>query len=171
MAHQTQVQAGKYRAKPWVALLLATLLPLMAPITQANQPPEIPLPPMDANAFPPAKPGQTKVFIKLPPIQNEYRTMVELIPGKTLMADCNTLGFTGKLQTKRTVQGQIEYYELTQVAGPLTSRKICPANSKRKKFVEVTNARHTVQYNSPVPLVIYVPKGFQIKQVLHRAMD
>jgi len=54
-------------------------------------------------------------------------------------------------------------YRLTSVAGPASTMRACPGEAKRTAFVAVNLEDPFLRYNSKLPLVIYVPDGFNVR--------
>lgn len=118
--------------------------------------------------YPAARPGYTRLTIHLPKLRNENDAHVKLIPGRTMMVDCNVSSFSGQL-VPRVAQGWgFNYYDVVGIRGPMQSMKACLDNKKRKAFVPVNLGMNAlVRYNSKLPVVVYVPNGFNVQyQVL-----
>lgn len=125
----------------------------------------------DLKPFPAAQPGQTRYVLNLEsrPLEEDYE--VQLIVGKTLPTDCNRQWFMGNL-SEETVQGWgYGYYVLNNVSGPASTLMGCLDSVKKNSFVSVQGDGFKVRYNSRLPLVVYVPEGFQLRYRLWRASD
>jgi len=121
--------------------------------------------------FPAAKTGQKRYVIALPAEAVESDIRVELMVGKTLQVDCNQHWFMGNL-TEQTVQGWgYSYYQLADVKGPATTLMACPGQAKQDAFVQVRGEGFLLRYNSRLPIVVYVPDGFEVRYRLWRASN
>jgi ecotin len=89
---------------------------------------------------------------------------VEVIVGKTLSVDCNRTWFGGDLE-QRTAKGWgYSFYVLEKVGGPATTLMVCPPGQERTDaFVAVQGQGFLQRYNSKLPMVVYVPEGFQVR--------
>ncbi len=86
-----------------------------------------------------------------------------VVAGKMATVDCNHHWFTGNL-TKKVAQGWgFNYYEITGISGPMTTLRGCVDDTKRQAFVKVNFADSLIRYNSKLPIVVYLPKGYQLK--------
>lgn len=145
-------------------LATATILPS----TQAASPPAISPPsPVDMSVtmqpFPKPQANDQRLVIRLPQRQNEQNLLVRIIPGKNATVDCNSQSYTGSLDTKTLEGWGYDFYVLRTDGKMMSTMMACPANSKRTAFVPVAAAQQTISYNSRMPLVYYVPKGFTVK--------
>ncbi|WP_240733215.1 serine protease inhibitor ecotin [Kerstersia gyiorum] len=128
-------------------------------------------PATDLKPFPAPQAGQTRYVLNLEsrPLEEDYE--VQLIVGKTIPTDCNRQWFMGSL-SEETVQGWgYGYYVLNDVKGPASTLMGCPEESRKDRFVSVQGEGFKVRYNSRLPLVVYVPEGFQLRYRLWRASD
>lgn len=129
------------------------------------------VPAEDIKMFPAAQPGQTRVVIALPAEQVESDIRVELIIGKTMQVDCNQHWFAGSLK-QETVQGWgYSYYRLADPKGPASTLMACPGRPNQDDFVRVRGDGYLLSYNSRLPIVVYVPKGFDVRYRLWRASN
>ncbi|MGU7771173.1 serine protease inhibitor ecotin [Burkholderia sp. MR1-5-21] len=122
--------------------------------------------------FPQPAAGQQRVAIALPALADEADARVELMIGKTLQTDCNQQWFGGEL-TAETVQGWgYSYYRLSDVKGPASTMMACPGQAPRERFVQVRGDDQLLRYNSRLPIVVYVPNGFEVRyRVWHASKD
>ncbi|KVE39274.1 serine protease inhibitor ecotin [Burkholderia sp. TSV86] len=125
----------------------------------------------DIKMFPAAKPGQKRVVIALPAERQEDDIRVELIVGKTMQVDCNSHWFGGDLKHE-TVQGWgYSYYSLADAKGPAATLMACPSQAGREDFVPVRGSGYLLRYNSRLPIVVYVPSGFDVRYRLWYASN
>ena len=122
-------------------------------------------------AFPPASNGMTRYVITLPREDNEARLKVELLIGKTVRLDPgNHYFFGGKVQTQ-VVQGWgFSYYVLPKL-GPMagTLMAVDPDVPKVDRFISLAGEPTLLQYNSKLPLVVYVPDDVEVRYRIWRA--
>ncbi|UTV53991.1 serine protease inhibitor ecotin [Burkholderia arboris] len=122
--------------------------------------------------FPQAAAGQQRVVIGLPALENEGDARVELMIGKTLQTDCNQQWFGGELSAEDVKGWGYTYYQLTDVKGPASTLMACPGQAPQQRFVQVRGDGQLLRYNSRLPLVVYVPDGFEVRyRVWHASRD
>ncbi len=117
----------------------------------------------DLKPYPPAQTGQTRTVARVPKLADETSHKIELRVGKVLSVDCNQHWFGGDLQRKIAKGWGFPYYVLEK-AGPAASTMMaCPGREKRKQFVPVRGDGYLLRYNSKLPMVVYVPQGFEVR--------
>ncbi len=121
--------------------------------------------------FPAASEGQARHVIWLAEQPHEELLKVEIVPGKLMMTDCNTRGLMGDF-TKKDLSGWgYSYYQLDNVAGPIATMMACPDNTKKGAFVPVQGDNFTLGYNSKLPVVVYAPKGVEVRYRIWSASE
>ncbi|AOY98515.1 ecotin [Cupriavidus sp. USMAHM13] len=165
------------RWQAWTACaVLAMASGAAAAADAASQPAAPPAPAHQVTAdsikmFPAAQAGQKRFVIALPADPSEADLRVELMIGKTLRVDCNQHWFGGSLR-EETVQGWgYTYYRLDEAKGPAATMRACPGQEDRDAFVQVRGDTQLLRYNSRLPLVVYVPDGFEVRYRLWRASN
>ncbi|HDV8352563.1 ecotin [Burkholderia vietnamiensis] len=122
--------------------------------------------------FPQPAAGQQRAVIALPALDNEADARVELMIGKTLPTDCNQQWFGGELTAEDVKGWGYTYYRLTDVKGPASTLMACPGQAPQQRFVQVRGDGQLLRYNSRLPLVVYVPEGFDVRyRVWHASKD
>lgn len=122
----------------------------------------------DVAPYPEAEKGQTRQVIFLPALPDESNAKVELLVGKEMQVDCNSHFFGGELESK-TLQGWgYDYLVLDELKGPFSTLMACPGNETKKEFVTLTPCS-LQNYNSRLPIVVYVPEGVEVKYRIWRA--
>ena len=123
----------------------------------------------DLKPFPEASDGQHRHVIRLPALDDEAAARVELLVGKDLEVDCNQHWFGGSLATEVAEGWGYSYYVVDGIAGPASTLKACPGEAKAVRFVQVRLENALLRYNSRLPLVVYVPEGFDVRYRIWRA--
>ncbi|MCD6525901.1 MAG: serine protease inhibitor ecotin [Desulfuromonas sp.] len=139
----------------WFALVLVLMLALCT--TACAQPEQLTM-------YPAADPGYQRMLIHLPAVDNEQDYEVELQVGKMLAIDCNSYFFTGKMERKIINGWGYPYEVVSDIKGPMSTRMACsPGESEKEGFVPLLLDEVKRRYNSKLPLVIYVPDGFEVR--------
>ncbi|HOX15304.1 MAG TPA: ecotin family protein [Candidatus Moranbacteria bacterium] len=114
----------------------------------------------DKAVFPKTLAGYNRYVIDLPQKENENKFEVEILAGKTDKFDCNNQMLNGTFETK-TIEGFGYDYYIFKSDGTVASTMMgCPDDSKTEKFV---SRSEKVRYNSKLPVVVFAPKGFEVK--------
>ncbi|AMX01234.1 ecotin family protein [Microbulbifer thermotolerans] len=117
----------------------------------------------DLDAFPATVDGKVRLVIRLPRAADESRFMVELVPGKSEVVDCNLRSYRAAIR-RETLEGLgYPYYVLAEPEPGPAGHKTCPAGSRSRRFVPVRGEGLMLPYNSHLPLVVYLPPGLQLK--------
>ena len=146
----------------------ALLLVVSAPAQDANQPkPNHKY----LKAFPKAAGGMSRFVIVLPDKTRgqEGAFKVELIVGKMMDTDgVNQMFLSGKLEPKPLKRWGFTYYQAK--LGPVASSLIGvpPGTPSVHKFVQ--GPSQLIRYNSRIPIVVYVPKGAEVRYRIWSAM-
>ena len=113
--------------------------------------------------YPPAEKGYKRMVIHLQPLANEDNNKLELIIGKTLKVDCNQHSFGGQLVEKVAEGWGFPYFILKSVSEPVSTLMACPPDKQQlETFVQVRSNEGLLRYNSKLPVVVYVPNGFEV---------
>lgn len=115
--------------------------------------------------YPLPEDGYDRMVIHLEPLSNEDLSKVELLIGKIMEVDCNLHSLSGKLERETIVGWGYSYYILRNAGGPAAStRMACPPGEEPKEaFVQVRGDGQLLRYNSKLPIVVYVPTGFEVR--------
>lgn len=132
----------------------AALLGLMAPLSIVAAP---------LKAFPAAEPGFERFVFELPKQEDETEHKVEVLVGKMDQIDCNTHSYGGQLRRESLPGWGYSYFQLDQVSGPMSTRMACLGQAPREAFVPVIGDGFLIRYNSRLPVVVYVPQGFEVR--------
>jgi len=113
--------------------------------------------------FPKAKEGFVQHVIEVPKTENDYDHRVELLIGKTMLVDCNKHSFRGKVENVTLKGWGYTYLEVSDISNGPSTMMACP-EPKIKKFVTLYMGNEILRrYNSRSPMVVYVPKGYEVK--------
>jgi len=136
-------------------LIFALLLPLAA--VASDQP-------TNMKPYPAAENGFTRMVFRVPAAEDEAARKVEIVIGKTLSIDCNRTSFTGALDRHVAEGWGYPYFVLEKAGGPVSTRMACPPDTENQQaFVTVTGEGFLQRYNSKLPMVVYVPEGFEVR--------
>ncbi len=101
--------------------------------------------------------------------EEQQNTMIEIIPGRELLVDCNHYGLQGDM-SKRTLQKNGNPFFLFNSLGEVFSTQMgCPDDTKQMKFV--TGQTMLTEYRSDIPLVVYTSQFFDVKYSLWKGGD
>jgi ecotin len=121
-------------------------------------------------AFPRAEEGMTRFVIMLPPRADEDLLKMELIIGKTVTLDeGNRYFFGGRLEAVPIPGWGYDYFILKSL-GPMagTLMAVDPDIPKVERFITLGGDPELRRYNSRLPMVIYVPKGVEVRYRIWR---
>lgn len=154
------------------ALLLATSVSAMADSTP-RQEGNLSQQPLEKIApYPQAKEGMTRQVITLPPKDNEQDLKVELLIGKTLEVDCNRHMIGGTLKRETLSGWGYDYLVVEKLSEPASTMMACPDRAREQKFIAANLGQDALQrYNSRLPIVVYVPKGAEVKYRIWQASE
>lgn len=110
--------------------------------------------------FPAPKHGFKQVFIKVPSKKNENNYKVEILVGKTEMVDCNRHFMGGTIEEKNLDGWGYTYYVAETNGNVGSTMMACPDGKLTKQFIHLQSMM--VNYNSRLPIVIYVPEGLEV---------
>ena len=119
----------------------------------------------ELQAFPPAQEGMERFVIVLPHKERgeEDDFKVELIVGKEMLTDGVNLVRLGNAIEPRTLEGWgYTYYVVTGSSATL-STLMAPPEGAPKVQAFVKAAPLQVRYNSRLPIVVYTPRGYEVR--------
>ncbi|MGN0003917.1 MAG: ecotin [Sphingobacterium composti] len=124
----------------------------------------------DLSIFPKPEAGYKKVVIEVPHSDKDNKKKIEFSVGKWMEVDgCNFFNLQGTLETK-DLQGWGYNYYVFKTNGQVTSTMMgCPDAEKRNLFV--TAQPEIVRYNGKLPIVIYVPEGYDVQFKIYKAEE
>ena len=116
-------------------------------------------------AFPAPKEGMERHVIVLPHKDRgeEDDFKVELVAGKTMLTDgVNLVRLAATLKPQPLKGWGYTYYEVTGRDVPMSTLMAAPEGAKKvEQFV--SGVPLMIRYNSRLPIVIYAPKGYEIR--------
>ena len=116
-------------------------------------------------AFPEAGEGMERLVIVLPHKERgeEDRFKVELVPGKEILTDgANRYRMACKIEPRPLKGWGYTFYEVTG-SDQTMSTMMAPPPGTPKKMQFVSGEPLQIRYNSRLPVVVYVPKGFEVR--------
>lgn len=119
----------------------------------------------ELKAFPDAKEGMERHVIVLPHKERgeEDSFKVELVPGKTKMTDGVNLQRMGATIEPRPLKGWgYTFYEVTGSDRVMSTMMAPPPGAKKVEQFVKGKPLH-IPYNSRLPIVVYAPKGYEIR--------
>lgn len=141
-----------------VFTLVVTLLPISAQATENAQPTQEAL--ENLKPYPQQLEGMDRHVIFLSQQENEDLFKVELIAGKTMEADCNRHRLIGQF-TEKEVKGWGFSYYTFETEGHIASTLMACPGPKSEQFIEADSIM--TRYNSRLPLVTFIPQGYELK--------
>jgi len=149
----------------WVQLLIIGLIGLSASAFGADHP--------ELKAFPAAKEGMQRFVIVLPHKERgkDESFRVEIIVGKQMLTDGVNRVRLGSAIEPRVLQGWgYTYYEVTGPSETL-STLMAPPEGAPMVMTFVTTAPLHIPYNSRLPIVVYVPTGYEVRYRIWTTTD
>jgi ecotin len=125
----------------------------------------------DPKAFPPAEPGFERFVLPLPKEAHEENLKLELQVGQTVETDAANRYFLGGRIEEETIKGWGYTRYLVKQVGPMagTLMAVDPKQPKTPRFVTLGGEPYLIRYNSKLPVVVYVPKGTEVRYRVWRA--
>lgn len=121
--------------------------------------------------FPKAQKGFVRHVIELAKMDNDNDHQVELMIGKTMLVDCNRHSLRGKI-TKVNLKGWgYTYLEVSNIQSGPSTMMACPEEKTEKFITILSNKARLHRYNSRLPIIIYVPDGYEVRYRIWSAGD
>ena len=118
---------------------------------------------IDPNIFPKAEEGVERYVIVLPQKQDETRSKIELVVGSKQQVDCNQHWLRGKIEKKNLKGWGYSYYVVKELGPGISTRRACQEAPSEKFVTMAPSPEGFLRYNSKVPIVVYVPKGYELR--------
>jgi len=122
-------------------------------------------------AFPTTQPDRQRVVIQLPEKlrDQESSLKVELVAGKMMLTDgVNKIRLSTAIEAKNLDGWGYTYYQVT-AGGPATSTLMAAGPGEHKVEQFVSGAPKMIHYNSRLPIVVYLPEGYQLRYRIWQA--
>lgn len=117
---------------------------------------------IDIKIFPTPKEGYKQVIIDLKANKNEDLIKLEIVVGKNAKVDkCNRHFLVGEIKSQNLEGYGYTFYNFTSDGAIASTKMGCMDNELVDKFV--TGQPQVIDYNSKVPVVIYVPNDMEVK--------
>lgn len=122
-------------------------------------------------AYPAPKAGYKRVVIHLEAKPDEDDWRVEVVVGKVMETDgVNRVGLMGRLE-ENTVEGWgYTYLEAPVSEGAFSTKIGVPAGKPPVQSFVTFPAHGPFRYNSRLPIVIYLPEGYEARHRLWKAV-
>lgn len=122
---------------------------------------------VDVSVFPKPENGYKQVVIEVPHSDLDSSKKIEFKVGKWMEVDgCNYFNLMGTLEEKDLSGWGYSYYTF-ETKGEVTSTMMaCPDSPKRNLFV--TALPQLTRYNGKMPIVIYVPEGYDVTYSIYK---
>ena len=150
--------------KKTLAQLLIFGLGMLGIAAFAAEPPEL-------KAFPAAQQGMERFVIVLPHKERgeEDAFKVEIIVGKDMLTDgVNRVRLANTIEARPLEGWGYTYYEVTGSAETLSTMMAPPEGAAQVKAF-VTAPSLQIPYNSRLPIVVYVPIGYEVRYRIWKA--
>ncbi len=122
----------------------------------------------DFSIYPKPAEGYKQMVIEVPHSDQDGNKKLEFSVGKMMEVDkCNTHRLQGTLETKPLEGWGYNYYEFKSNGGAASTMMACPDNELVWKFVSAGPT--VVDYNGRLPIVVYVPEGYDIQFRIFKA--
>jgi ecotin len=125
----------------------------------------------ELGAFPPAKDGMERFVIVLPHKERgeEDNFQVEIIVGKDMLTDgVNRVRLGNTIEPRPLPGWGYTYYEVTGPAATMSTMMAPPPGAPMVRSF-VTGTPLLVRYNSRLPIVVYVPTGYEVRYRIWQA--
>lgn len=124
----------------------------------------------DMSVFPKPDNGWMQHVIHLPEVDRKEMSnyKIEFYIGKYAEVDmCNTFGLIGELQEKELSGYGYNYFRFDTDGNVMGTLMGCSDRSMQTKFVKSRSL--TMDYNSNMPIVVYTPKGYEVRYKIFKA--
>jgi ecotin len=124
-------------------------------------------------AFPVAEQGMVRFVIELPHKERdkEQDYKVELLAGREMQTDgVNQIRLGSSIEARPLKGRGYTYYEVKEVSAAISTMMAAPEGAP-KVMQFVTTAPLLIRYNSRLPIVVYVPQGYEVRYRIWAAPD
>ena len=127
---------------------------------------------IEVSTFPKAEKGMVQYVIEVPygGMESDNNKRIEVMVGKYEEVDkCNRHFLNGKLEQKELKGWGYNYYEFKTDGNTMSTMMGCNDSSTVSKFI--TGESTMLSYNGRMPIVVYVPEGYEVKYKIYKAED
>lgn len=117
----------------------------------------------DLKPYPSPEAGFERFVFRVPETANDHHRKVEIVIGKVIPVDCNRTMFMGNIEEFVAEGWGYPYYVVGQINGPASTLMGCEDDQKTDQFVPVRGEGFLRRYNHKLPVVVYVPEGFEVR--------
>lgn len=123
----------------------------------------------NTDIFPAPEKGYKKMIIEVPHSENDKNKKIEFSIGKWMEVDgCNSFSLQGTLE-KKDLEGWGYNYYIFKTNGQVVSTQMACPGPNRNLFV--TAQPEMVRYNGKLPIVVYVPEGYDVQFKIFKAEE
>ncbi len=123
---------------------------------------------VDLAPFPKPEKGQKQVVIEVPHSQNDGNKKIEIFVGKTMETDgCNKTFLSGEFKSSELKGWGYDYLTFTTNGSTPSTLMACPGAKQKMEFV--MSGGHLTRYNGRMPIVLYIPEGYEAKYKIYEA--
>lgn len=124
---------------------------------------------VDTAIFPAAAAGESQHIFQLSPLDAEENYMIEIVAGRTMAVDCNTVMIGADFEDEDLSGWGYTYYRVEDISQPASTMMGCPDATRTDKLVTFNMGHDALlRYNSRMPIVVYAPEdvtvGYRIWQ-------
>ncbi len=121
--------------------------------------------------FPHAQTGFVRHVIEVPKTNNDTDHKVELLIGKVMLVDCNQRSLRGKIEHVTLKGWGYNYLEVSDIHNGPSTLMAC-REEKTEQFIHIYSGKDSLRrYNSRLPIVAYVPEGYEVRYRIWSAGD
>jgi ecotin len=126
----------------------------------------------DLKPYAAAESGYQRMVFRVPALDDETGSMVEVMVGKMMEVDCNRIIMGGDLE-QHTVEGWgYPYFKAVIVPHHGSTMMACPPDFvNTEKFIVATGKGFNIRYNSKLPVVVYAPDGYEVRYRIWSASE
>ena len=126
----------------------------------------------DLKPYASAEAGQQRMVFRLPALEDESSSLVEVMVGKIMEVDCNRILMRGSLEEHSVKGWGYPYYTAEIAPQHATTLMACPPDApKKQQFVAATGDGFKIRYNSKLPVVVYAPHGYEVRYRIWSASE
>lgn len=124
----------------------------------------------DISVFPKPEKGYKQMLIEVPHSKSDSQKKIEFTVGKWMEVDgCNSFGLLGTMEKKDLQGWGYDYYVFKTKGDVFSTEMACPQVAKRNLFI--SGQPEFVNYNGKLPIVIYVPEGYDVQFKIYKAEE